>query len=406
MQGRTDGLGASQADIRQLNRGLALASVARHSRITRAALASEIGLSRPAVSRIVADLVAAGLLSESRPEPGSGPGRPTSYLSLRRDEHVFFAVDVRLEGVLIQGRDLSGALITESRHALVPNASPTQAARLVARQILADCAELGRPASGVGLAVGAHLDRHNQMIIDSTYRPWTMVPLPRLIAEQLGPTGPPVVMDDVSSCAALANWQELAGDLGLSDLAHLQIGIGSGAGLVRRRQGLPLVARPPRIAHVPMRAGGPRCACGARGCFDAVAGFPALVERSAGTGLTPIHGPRRIEVYCAELGDLADSGHRVAQASILEMAGWFARAAAMIINIVRPSRFTYAGYPLLLGPRFHDQFVTVLSEHVEDLDAVLTATSLGDRASVTGAYWLAVGHLMADPELTELVKVS
>lgn len=396
----TEGPGTSQADIRQRNRGLALATVAQRRRITRGELARTIGLTRPAVSRIVGDLVTAGLVSESGPEPGTGPGRPTSYLSLQGDRHVFFGVDVRLEGVLVQARDLAGDLLAESRHALPSTATPDETVAVLVGQIDTDCSRLGRRPSGIGLAVGARLDDTNQVILDSVYRPWTMVPLPALIAERLGPDRPPVVMSEVASAAALANWQELAADPGLHDLVHLQIGIGSGSGLVHRRQGVPFVGRSPRIAHVPLQADGPLCVCGARSCFDALAGFWALVARSAETGLVPIDGPRMLEQYCRELRDLADDGNEIAATSIDEMAGWFARAAAMMINIVQPSRFTYGGYPLLLGPRFHDRFVSVLDDYVDDLDVVLTTTRLGDGASATGAYWLAISQLMSDPELT------
>lgn len=394
----SDGRGSSQADVRQHNRGLALALVAQRRSMTRANLAEAIGLTRPAVSRIVGDLIGAGLITESEPRPGSGPGRPTGHLSLPREQHLFFGVDLRLEGVLIQARDLAGNLLSESRHALPRNASAETAVELVADQVKARSAELGLPTRGVGLAVGAHQDQLGQVVIESMYRPWRGVPLPRLIGERLGPDHPPVVMSDVASCAALANWQELATDPALDDLVHLQIGIGSGSGLVQRRQGIPQVVRSARIAHLPLQADGPRCVCGARGCFDAVAGFWALVERAAATGLVPTEGPGMIEDYCVELAARADGGDQHAEQAIEEMASSFAHVAAMLINIVQPSRFTYAGYPVQLGPRFHRHFVDVLSPYVEDLGAILVTTPLGDRASVIGAYWLATRHLMADPE--------
>lgn len=390
--------GSSQADVRQRNRRLALAMVAQRRSATRGDLAEAMGLSRPAVSRIVADLVDAGLLAESDARRGAGPGRPTGHLSLPSGQHLFFGVDIRLEGVLIQARDLAGTLVAESRHALARTANPEMAVDLLAGEISAHCARLNRRADGVGLAVGAHQDESNQLIIESPYRDWRMVPLPRLLAERLGQQTP-VLMSDVASCAALANWQELASDPELNDLIHLQIGIGAGSGLIQRRQGVPHVAVPARIAHIPLQAGGHRCAaCGARGCFDAMAGFPALVARASATGLTPIEGPQMIDTYCTDLRLLADHGNGVAVDSIEEMATWFAHAAAIVINIWQPSRFTYAGYPVLLGPAFHRRFTDVLSDYVQDVDGVLASTALGDRASVTGAYWLATSRLMADPE--------
>ncbi len=386
---------SAQSDLRQRNRNLALASVAQNGEMTRSDLAHTIGLTRPAVSRIVTDLIAEGWLVESAPQATSQPGRPTSRLALARGRHSFFGVDIRLEGILIQCRDLSGELLTESRHALPSSAPPETAISIIVAQIREDTSRLGRRPDGVGLAVGAGLDSESRIVLGSLYRPWRNVPLPAMIARSLGRNPPPVVMCEVASAAALANWQELATDLEMTDLVHLQIGIGSGAGIVRRRRGVPWVDAPPMMAHLPLQADGAPCRCGARGCLDATAGFQALVKLSAGTGLKRREGPRVIEDYCTDLRALAEAGDPLATASIREMAGWFARAGAMLLNIVRPTRFTYAGYPVQLGPTFHERFVEVLKEYSPNVDEVLVTTGLGDRASVVGAYWLAFNHLIA-----------
>lgn len=401
MPSSADRHGSSQANIRQRNRGLALGIVAQHGSLTRSALAQATGLTRPAVSRIVADLIATGLLAESAPQSGGGPGRPTSFLTLTAGRHLFFGVDVRLEGVLVQARDLAGTLLSETRHALPMDIDAAATADLIAAQVDATAQRLGRVPDGVGLAVGAHQDPDNQIIVSSIYRPWRSVPLPRMVAERLGLTPPRVLMSDVASCAALASWQELAADPTMQDLAHLQIGIGSGSGYVQRLHGVGHVAPSARIAHIPLVVDGRPCACGARGCFDAEAGFQTLVERAHGTGLIPEDGPRMLEIFCDRLIRLADDGHPVAIAAIDEMADRFAQAAAILINVLQPSRFTYGGYPVLLGPRFARRLLDRLVDHVPDLDRILATTSLGDRASVMGAYWLAVGPLMTDPELTE-----
>lgn len=401
MPSSTDRKGSSQADIRQRNRSLALAMVAQRGSLTRSSLTQATGLTRPAVSRIVADLVATGLLTESAPQSAGGPGRPTSPLTLTAGRHLFFGVDVRLEGVLIQARDLAGTLLSQSRHALPMDIDAAATADLIAAQVGATAQRLGRAPDGVGLAVGAHQDADNQIVVSSIYRPWRSVPLPRMVAERLGPTPPPVLMSDVASCAALASWQELAADPTMQDLAHLQIGIWSGSGYVQRLHGVGHVAPHARIAHIPLVVDGRPCACGARGCFDAEAGFQTLVERAHGTGLIAQDGPRMLELYCDRLTRMADDGHPVAIAAIDEMADRFAQAAAILINVLLPSRFTYGGYPVLLGPRFARRLLSRLGDHVPDLDTILATTSLGDRASVMGAYWLAVGPLMTDPELTE-----
>ncbi|MFC7620430.1 ROK family transcriptional regulator [Microlunatus sp. GCM10028923] len=388
--------GASQAHIRQHNRVLALAAVAQHGRLTRAALSDSMRLTKPAVSRIATELITAGLLTETAAEASSRRGRPTTYLTLSTGRHLFVAVDVRVDGLLVQARDLSGAVLAESRHALPRTLGADRSVELISGQIEALCTDLGRRPDGIGLAVGAGVDPAGRMITSSPYRPWRDVPLPELIKERLGYDPGPVAMRDVSTCAALGNWQEIAADPLVTSLAHIQIGIGAGGGLVRRGATLPRVSSL-TISHLPMQADGPPCACGARGCLDAVAGFDALVRHAEPTGLRPRQGARMLERYCAALLRLADDGDPAARRAITETAGWFARAAAMVINIVRPDRITYGGYPLLLGPLFRERFLAVAGDHAPAVSTQLTETRVGDGASVTGAFWLALGEFLAEP---------
>lgn len=217
-------LRANAADLGLLNRRRIVAAVAQHGTATRSGLARTVGLTRPAVSRIVTDLVAAGLLSESEPQAGSGPGRPTGFLHLVRDRHLFVGIDIRLEGVIVQGRDLAGRLLVESRHALSTNASSKRAVDLIQRVVQSCSRQVDRPVDGIGLSVGAGQNDDWSVVTGSPYRPWRMVPLPRLVAERFPGRHIPIRMADVSGSAALANWMELCADSDLDDLVHLQIG--------------------------------------------------------------------------------------------------------------------------------------------------------------------------------------
>lgn len=396
MRARVNGSGVSQTDVRQHNRSLALAAVARRGRLTRGQLASQLGLSKPAVSRIVTELVGGGLLSETSPQAGTGPGRPTRHLELPRSQHLFFGVDVRVDGLLVQARDLHGDLLGEARHPLPRDADPTASATLIAQELNRLGAELDRTPTGVGLAVGARLDQSRQVIMDSVYRPWSKVPLPAMVRDALTTPDVPMAMHEVSSAAALANWQELSIDPEVSDLVHFQVGIGTGCGVVRRSDPMPVIQPAPHTAHLPMQLDGPLCSCGARGCLDTLLGFDALVARASATGLRPEPGPREVETYTTALAALVDDGHPAARRAVDEMADRFIQAAAILIDLLLPARFTYGGYPLLLGDGFRHRVTQGLQARLLD-PTVLCSTSLGDGASVVGAYWMAVGPLMADP---------
>jgi predicted NBD/HSP70 family sugar kinase len=264
------------------------------------------------------------------------------------------------------------------------------------RDLLRMASELDRSPSGLGIAVGAQVDPGVGRIIGSPYTQWRDVRVAELVRSELAIPDLPVAVLDVARCAALANWREIAADRTVTDLLHLQIGIGAGAGLVTRSD--PTHVRlPGPVAHLPLDRSGPRCACGARGCLDAVAGFDALVRLSAGTGITLSTAPDAMSDYCVRLAQAAVSGDLIALRAIEEVGGWLGQAAASVILSTLPSRFTLGGYPALLGSTLLASFSEAVRPHVPWLDEIMINTQLGDNASVFGAYLLAVRQLLSDP---------
>lgn len=384
------------------NLALALSTVWEQQQISRADLARRIQVSKPAVSRIVNDLIRAGFLAEAGIQPAARRGRPASMLEVRGDEHYFFGIELRLDRLTIQARDFRGRLLDE-----VPAGRPDVAdADVVMASLLQALVDLrsriGRDPSGVGVAVGAQVDQLDGMIVRSHYTQWRDVRVTERIREALSLPDLPVGILDVARCGALANWREVAADPSVTDLLHLQIGIGAGAGMVTRSD--PNHVRfPGPIAHLPLDRSGPRCACGATGCLDAVAGFHALVDLSSRAGIELSTSPDAMNDYCVQLENAATSGNRVAQQAIEEVGGWIGQAAAGLILSVTPTRFTLAGYPALLGERFQASFTEAAKPHVPWLDSIMVRTELGDNASAVGAYLLAVRTLLADPLARSLV---
>ena len=116
---------------------------------------------------------------------------------------------------------------------------------------------------------------------------WHDLPLgPRLEARLGIPT---IVENDVRAAALGLHRRRLFGPV--ESLALLAIGTGISAGVVldgalhRGAHGLA-----GEIGHVIIEPGGPRCACGNQGCFEAVAAGPAIVARTLAGGLGGTHG--------------------------------------------------------------------------------------------------------------------
>ncbi len=114
----------------------------------------------------------------------------------------------------------------------------------------------------------------------------------------------------------------------IDNLAYLSVGTGISAGVVldgRLHRGVRGIAG--EIGHVVLEPDGPRCACGLRGCFEALAAGPAIAHsaREAAIGhpdsaLAGVHEPTAVDVFGA-----AAHGDATALAVVDRAAHWVAR---------------------------------------------------------------------------------
>lgn len=124
------------------------------------------------------------------------------------------------------------------------------------------------PATGtVRLAVNLNIDR-----------PY---PLAQMLREALGA---PVILENDVRIATLGAYQWLHDTVPTPphSLAYLSIGTGIAAGIIldeRLYRGANGMAG--EIGHIPVDPAGPRCACGAFGCLEAIASGPAIAAYAA-----------------------------------------------------------------------------------------------------------------------------
>jgi predicted NBD/HSP70 family sugar kinase len=391
------GPAVSQPLMRRHNLSLALRAIWDAGQITRTQLAQALSLSKPAITRIVNDLAEAGYVQETEDRTAGGRGRPSTYLELRPGRHYFIGVDFRVDRMAIEARDLVGTVLYDRHFAVARQDSIGDVVATLAERVRALAAEIGSKPAGIGVSLPVELSGDGAVVLSSTYFDWRNVPFVSLLQAALG-TGYPVPrLDHISSCAAIANWREIA-RTGADDLVHIQVGVGAGAGFASRQfptgRGTKFFRR---FGHLPMELHGPLCKCGAEGCLDAVVGFGALTRHAAPCGLEVGAGPEAVAEFCTSLYALHREGSGAATLAITNVAQWFGRAAAIVINAATPSRVTLGGYPLYLGDAFLEPFVEALEPFAPGGGSLITTTTLGDEASVVGAVLLGVYPVMDDP---------
>jgi glucokinase len=208
------------------------------------------------------------------------------------------------------GTRRGGAGRIRTRH-VAPTAvgSPDRAADAIADLVTAAVDEAGGTlgdVDGLGIGVPGRVEPSSGEVSLAVNLGWQGLPLgPRLEARLGVPT---FLENDVRAAALGLHRRRVFGDV--QSLAFLAIGTGVSAGIVldgRLHRGAKGLAG--EIGHAVVMPGGPHCACGLDGCFEAVASGPAILSQAlaawSAAGRMPSPTPRAAEdvFRAAEAGD-------------------------------------------------------------------------------------------------------
>jgi glucokinase len=177
-------------------------------------------------------------------------------------------------------RDGRRGNVLARRVAPTPVGAPDGAADAIATLVSAALEEAGattRDVAAVGVGVPGRVDPERGHVTLAVNLGWDDLPLGPRLESRLGV--PTVVENDARAGALGLHRRRVFGPT--ESLALLAIGTGIAAGVVLNgdlhRGALGLAGE---IGHVVFEPDGPRCACGNRGCFEAVAAGPAIVARA------------------------------------------------------------------------------------------------------------------------------
>ncbi len=311
-----------------------LQAVLDHGPVARSTIARLVGLSPAAVTRLSAELITAGLLRESpaasTSRAAAGPkaaGRPHVPVEIDTSRRVACGVHIAHSHSTLALLDLRGHVIAQER---VPHlgAGPRQVVLRAARRIPGFLARhaAGRAPVGVGVAVGGWVDRADGVIVEHASLGWHGVEVCQLLADE---TGLPVRVDN--HARALARAEQLFGDArARTSVVHLFVGnvIDAAFGTGGRIHHGPQSAAG-SVAHLPLAGRSERCACGWRGCLQAVAASHELGVRAARAGITP-------DPAFEALVAAARRGDRRAVALFHERARLVGAAAALLLDVLNP----------------------------------------------------------------------
>jgi glucokinase len=292
-------------------------------------------------------------------------------------------------GVLL---DADGKVLREQRQ-LSPHAG-VDALVATAAAIVAELAEPGVPV-GVG---AAGLVTHEGHVLYSPNLP-TIRDAPLSDAMRAA-TKHPLVVDNDANVAARGEVAYGAAK-GLQHALMVTLGTGIGGGLLlngqlyRGAHGFGA-----EIGHMTVERGGPLCACGERGHWEAIASGSALgrmarelVEDGAGARILAAAGGSIEAITGVHVEEAVRAGDVDARALMARYADNVSIGLAALANVLDPELIVIAGGMVELGPILFEPLHASFLRHVEGAafrpKIPIVPALLGERAGAVGAAVLA-----------------
>lgn len=390
-----------QLMLRRSNLGRVLRRLRDHGPRSRATLATELGLTRTAVSTLVADLAERGLVRTGDRERGA-VGRPGTTVELDGHQLCGLGAEINVNHVSTMAVDLSGTVLSEQKLGLDAHAvSAEEVIDRLAEQVQQSEADLTRRGvTPVGLTVGVAglVDRDRDVLTHGPNLGWHDVPVGDLLRERLGATYP-VIVDNEGNLAAIA--EATPGDPDRQDILVIfgEVGVGGGivadGRLLRGRQGYA-----GEFGHMIVEPQGRRCGCGRVGCWETVSGLRAVLDLAADPD-DPVRDPALgIDDRLAELNRRASLGDTRTLAALEQVGAWVGVGAAVLVNALNPAAIVLSGYFAAVGEHMRPAIEARLQEGVLAPDAGGTRvelSTLGFTAAVRGGAQLALDAVFADP---------
>lgn len=344
--------------VRETNLGVVLRTVRELAPCSRAAVASATGLNKTTVSSLVADLMARGLVRETGETSQQRVGRPGVLLALDESSIAAVGLEVNVDYLAVVAVDLLQRELV-SRH--VPFDARSAGAEVCVRRIAHTLSETlqdpilsGRTVVGVSVAVPGLIDAPSGTVKQAPNLGWRNVPLRDRVSELLhgaGAEGVPVRVDNDANLGAVAEYR-VGSFAGTADLVYLTGEVGIGAGLLAG--GEPLRGASGfagEVGHLSLSPDGPECACGRRGCLEALAGIGAILRDAVPDRIPdrPLSGSDIAGLVEVAVERARDGGEDAVGA--LGRAGtWLGRGLAALINVTNPGLVVLGGYFVPMGP--------------------------------------------------------
>ncbi|BBC97571.1 ROK family protein [Streptomyces griseofuscus] len=376
----------TQQGMRRRNLARVLHAVSAEGSLSRAAVASRIGLTRAAVSTLVDELIRWGLLEELGPERPGRVGRPGSALAVSGRGPAGIGAEIGVDHLAVCAVDLRGAVRARAVHrganrGRAPEPVIAELTTLVG-QVVAEAEREELWPAGLAVAVPGLVARDSHTVVRAPNLEWRDTDLGALL-----PGDWPLTVDNEANFGALAELWLGAGTP--REFLHVSAEIGIGAAIVVDGQ----LLRGTRgfageLGHVPVRPDGPSCACGGRGCLEQYAGQEAVLRAA---GLQPR------EDLVGLLAEHAEKGEEGVRAALRDAGTALGIALTGAVNLLDPETVVLGGALAGLSPWLLPSLEAELTGRTAGPACPVAVSPLGPEGPLLGAAHSVVRAVLDDP---------
>lgn len=396
-------------NIRNLNRHATVDLIRfTSSGISRVELARQLQLTRAAITEIVNDLQAAGIVREV--DIHYPAGRHPISLEINPDLGYVLGIDIGATHLTVLLADFSARIVKEAETLLDIKSGPTVCLEIVDRQIDAILKDAGitlQDIRAIGVGVPGPIVIETGAVSNPPIMPgWNDFPIRDHFAALCSV---PISLNNDAELGALGEWAYGAGR-GERNLVYVKVGTGIGSGLLLDGQIYRgATGSAGEIGHITIDENGPECSCGNRGCLEAMAGGRAIAKRAVEAvrngQRTQLASIRPVEKLTArDVISAARSGDLLAQQIVAEAGAHLGTAIASLVNLFNPSMVVVGGSVAQIGDLFLEPVRNTVhrrSLHAASRTVRISTALLGRRSTGMGAVVQALSialHRLAEKE--------
>jgi len=279
--------------LRSINRMTLVRQLCVRPGMSRAELATAVGLTKSTVSLLVRDLLAEGWLMERGVVATGDMGRRPTPLFIDPERLLLIGAELGVDSLRIVVTSLTGSV--RARHVSNCEQGLSAADRIanlaVELQTLYQQVGGNQQVLGIGIGLPGGVSLSGGVVVFAPNLGWRDIPFAALLTVELGRTslaGVPLFVQNEADAAALGEL-EFNPAPEADPLLYVSINQGLGAGVIvgdRLLTGRRGYAG--EVGHMVLQRGGRRCSCGRRGCAEALIASRATQR---GHGRTAVRRP-------------------------------------------------------------------------------------------------------------------